>query len=235
MNIHITFILLITLNYNNLIAQENESDEFLSNTLKIFYSSDAELTDYLRKFVNKRIIEEINDTTNFENPYNKLSKYATIKMSSDKKFKLYCWDQKNFGCAWESKAYVQFKTKNNKIKTIFLDNEYGKNLYYSKLHTIKINNITHYLLMGYGGHCGNHKYKCAIVYKIDNENLIKTFEVCSNSSRIGKLEMNYNFNTKILSYDDYLFNEKSGFYTNKKTLKKWKLNKNGFEEIKNHL
>ncbi len=199
-----------------------ESPIIESDTPKKVANLTAELTSSLL---------EINKTTNFENPYNSLSKYATVKMSSDNKFKLYCWDQKNFGCAWDSKAYVQFKTKNNQIKTICLGNEYASNLFYSKLHTIKINNKNHYLLIGYGGHCGNHKYKCAVVYKVDDENLIKTFEVCSNSNRMGKLDMNYNLNTKILSYNDYFFDKNSGFYSNKKTLKKWKLNKNGFEKI----
>lgn len=230
-------LLIILFNCSKTSAQnDNYSDEFLSSTFKIYYSADKELSSYMYALVEKRMVNEIKDTANFYNPYDKLSKYITIKMSPDKRLKLYCWHERDFGCHFYTSTYAQFKTQTNNIRTLLLGNdndtgEYDSHLYLSQLHQIQINNKTHYLIIGYGGHCGNKKYQCARVYTISNDSIIKTFKVCAATHRMGELNMTYDSKTKILSYNEYAFDDDTGFYSDQKSLKQWKLTNKGFKEI----
>jgi len=240
---HLIILILVCCWTNWGLAQttDNYSDEILTSSFKIFRSADFELRDYILPFLRKRFIKEIQDTASFSNPYDSLSNYITIRRSVDKLLNIYCWNERNSGCRWSYTTFAQFKTKSGKIKTVNFEKvgaDYDEDLYISELQKIEINNEPHYLVIGYGGHCGNHIYAIARVYKIVNNSIIKCdaifgneSEIESGTSRTGKIEMRYSSERKILSYYKYIFDEHYGFYSNKKSMIKWKLTKEGFRKI----
>lgn len=237
-------ILFIAFSYLNLISaqtKDNYSDELLSSSFKTFQSADFELADYMLPFLKKRFIAEIKDSVSFYNPYDSLSKYITIKQSSDKLLKIYCWNERNSGCRWSSSIFAQFKTKSGKIRIANLEEigvDYDEDLFITGLHYLELNNESYYLVIGVGGHCGNTKYSIARAYKILNDTIVKCDSIFENkselesgTSRTGKIEMTYSSESNIFSYNKYIFNEENGFYSDEKSIVKWLFTKNGFKKI----
>ncbi len=230
-------------------TSENYSDRILTLTFKVFKSADLELANHILPFLKERFKAELKDASSFTNPYDSLSKQITIKQSSDNLLRLYCWDERNNGCRWTSTTFAQFRTKSNEIKYINLEEfspdydenlhraDYDEDLYVVSLKRIEINNQPHYLIIGYGGHCGNHIYQIARVFKISDNTLVKCESIFGNkdeidvgTGRTGKIEMKYSTETKILSYNQYEFDEDIGFYTDEKSKVIWELTKSGFEK-----
>ncbi|WP_405411337.1 hypothetical protein [Maribacter sp. Asnod1-A12] len=234
------FTLISILGFHILMGQtsENYSDQLLTSTFKSFKSADLELADHILPFLKERVKVELTNTSSFTNPSDSLSKYITIKKSDDNLLRLYCWDERNSGCRWTSTTFAQFKTRSNEIKIINLEEitaDYDEDLYLLNLHEIEINNQPHYLIIGYGGHCGNHIYQIARVFKISDNTLVKCDSIFNNkneidagASRNGEIEMKYSKETKTLSYNQYEFDEDKGFYLDKSSKVKWTLTKSGF-------
>ena len=221
---------------------DNYSDELLTSSFKIFKQADFELANHMLPFIRNRIISELNNSNSFYNSYDSLSQHITIKHSSDSLVKLYCWDERNSGCRLSSSTFVQYKTESNQIKTLDLEklaSNYDEDLYITDLQRIQINNEAHYLIIGKGGHCGNHKYEIARVYKISEDSLIKcdsifetNNEISAGSTRSGNIKMKYSSKEKTLSYNFYKHNKNTGFYSyDIEAVRKWKLIKSGFRKI----
>jgi hypothetical protein len=221
-------------------SKENHLDDRLASTFEVFNAADYELAAYLVPFIEKRFIKEL-DSASFNYKFKKLDKYIGIKFSSDSLIKIYSWSNRNNGCGIISSTIVQFKTSTNQIKTVNfqeIDSIVDPALNLKDIHTIQINNKPHYLITWYGGHCGNHTYEIARVYKIVNENLVRCENIFENDYQIevgthrsGKIKMQYSPKNKILSYFHYNFNEDTGFYDYKRSsLIKWKLTRKGFKK-----
>ncbi|GAB5564257.1 MAG: hypothetical protein Wins2KO_13200 [Winogradskyella sp.] len=235
-------LLVFILGFNFITGQNNEnySDRLLTSTFKLFKSADLELANHILPFLKERFKAELKDTSSFTNPYDSLSKQITIKQSSDNFLRLYCWDERNNGCRWTSTTFAQFRTKSNEIKFINLEEisaDYDEDLYIVDLQRIEINDQPHYLIIGYGGHCGNHIYQIARVFKITDNTLVKCDSIFGNkneidvgSGRTGKIEMKYSKETRTLTYNQYEFDQDMGFYIGEKSKISWKLTKSGFEK-----
>ena len=234
--------LIFILGFNLIMSQtsENYSDRILTSTFKLFKSADLELADHIRPFLKERFKVELKDTSSFTNPYDSLSKHISIKQSSDNLLRLYCWNERNNGCRWISTTFAQFRTKSNEIKSINLEKisaDFDEDLYIKDLQRIEINDQPHYLIIGYGGHCGNHIYQIARVFKILDNTLVKCNSIFDNkdeidigAGRTGKIEMKYSKETKTLTYNEYEFDQDMGFYIGEKSRISWKLTKSGFEK-----
>lgn len=221
-------------------TSENYSDRILTSTFELFKSADLGLANHILPFLKERFEAELKDTTSFTNPYDSLSKQITIKQSSDNLLRLYCWDERNDGCRWTSTTFAQFRTKSNEVKFVNLEEisaDYDEDLYIVDLQRIEINDQPHYLIIGFGGHCGNHIYQIARVFKISDNTLVKCDSIFGNKSEIdvgsgrnGKIEMKYSKETRTLTYNQYDFDQDMGFYIGEKSKISWKLTNSGFEK-----
>ncbi len=222
--------------------KEKHSDKRLTSIFKTFYQIDIEQAHQMLPSIKDSLLKELQDTNSFHNPYDSLSKHITIKHSSDNLLKLYCWNERNRGCRWAFSSYAQFKTQSNEIKIINLEEigtNFDEDLYVLDLQKIDIKKEPHYLFIGTGGHCGDHTYQIAKIYKISNDSLVICDSIFGNNSQIdagthrsGKIEMKYSAATKILSYNYYELDDSTGFYSrDKKAIIKWKLTKDGFKKI----
>lgn len=223
-------------------TEYNYSDELLTNTFKTYQLADIELSDHILPYLQERFLEELQDTTSFSNPYDSLSNYVAIKYSKNKLLKLYSYTERNYGCRWLASTLAQFKTVSGAIKTVNFDeiaSEIDEDLYVLDMQQISINNEPHYLVIGIGGHCGNQKYSVARVYKIVNEALVlcnaifkDKSELDAGSNRSKKVEMKYDPEREILSYNKYNYDDDRGGYGHESTIEQWKLSKTGFKLMK---
>jgi len=103
---------------------------------------------------------------------------------------------------------------------------------------IEIRNKPYYLILGWGTCCGGKHYSTAKVYEIKNDSLYKSEHIFNDNddlyigaNRGDRIELKYSPDEKILSYNYYGEIGDSGFYEKKKTIVKWKLNREGFKKI----
>lgn len=220
--------------------RNNYSDNFLTSSFKLFQSADFELANQMLPFIRDRFVEELKDTLSFTNSYDSLSNYIGIKYSSDSLLKTYCWSERSGGCCHTSATFAQFKTKSGKIKYLDLETpkDDGTEIFIKDLQRIEINDAPFYLLLGWGTCCGGKHYQVARIYEITIENLVQVDSVFDyettlyiGANRSQKIELKYSPDTKILSYNNYAFDDDIGFYTNEKSVVKWKLKRSGFKRI----
>lgn len=220
--------------------RNNYSDNFLTSSFKLFQSADFELANQMLPFIRDRFVEELKDTLSFANSYDSLSNYIGIKYSSDSLLKTYCWSERSGGCCHTSATFAQFKTKSGEIKYLDLETpkDDGTEIFITDLQRIEINDAPFYLLLGWGTCCGGKHYQVARIYEITIENLVRVDSVFDyettlyiEANRSQKIELKYSPDTKILSYNNYAFDDDIGFYTNKKSVVKWKLKRSGFKRI----
>lgn len=220
--------------------QVNYHEQRLASSFKLFQTADFELANHMLPFIRERFIEELKDTSSFVNSYDSLSKYIGIRYSSDSLLKTYCWSERNGGCCQTSATFAQFKTKSGRIKYLDLETsiEDGAEIFITDLQRIEINNEPLYLMLGWGTCCGGKHYQLARIYQITEETLVQVDSVFDNettlfieANRSQKIDLKYSPESRILSYNSYVFDDEIGFYTNEKSEVKWKLKLNGFKKM----
>mgnify|MGYP000247626866 FL=1 len=231
-------IFVIFFNVNTCLGQANEnySDNFLTQTFKTYHSADREMANYLEPFLRTRLDEQLKDTLSLTNPFDSLSKYVRILNSSDSAVKYYGWSVPIGNCCYGSSSFIQFRDSAGKIK----HHAFGQNtddpdwLVYD-IYPLKLENEMRYLLLGWGSCCGGKHHKIARIYKIKNDSFVQCDSVFSNDSEIRaganrrqKIEMSYSPKSRTLSYNAYSFDDTIGFYTHELELIKWKLVKWSF-------
>ena len=191
-------------------------------------------------FIRKRFEKELKNPDSFTNKYDSLSKYIKIHHTSDSLLKTYSWSERSGSCCRASATFAQFKTQSGKINYIDLENPEarGPEVFITNLQRIKINNNPYYLILGWGTCCGGKHYATARVYQITGETLIQATaqfneldDLIVGANRDQEINLKYNPDTKILSYNKYKFFNSMGFYGKEKSVAQWKLNKNGFKKI----
>lgn len=221
-------------------TRNNYSDDILTSSFKLFQSADFELANHMLPFIRERFVAELKDTSSFANSYDSLSNYIGIKYSSDSLLKTYCWSERSGGCCHTSAIFAQFKTKSGEIKYLDLETQEddGTEIFITDLQRIEINDSAFYLMLGWGTCCGGKHFQVAKIYEISNETLVQVDSVFDKettlyvgANRSQKIELKYSSISKILSYNNYVFDDDIGFYTNQKSEVKWKLKKNGFKKI----
>jgi hypothetical protein len=221
-------------------TRNNYSDDLLTSSFKLFQSADFELANHMLPFIREKFVKELNDTSSFTNRYDSLSNYIGIKHSSDSLLKIYCWSERSGSCCHTSATFAQFKTKSGEIKYLDLETPEndGNEIFITDLQRIEINNEPLYLVLGWGTCCGGKHYQVARIYQITDETLVQVDAVFNNEStlfiganRSQKIELKYSLDTMTLSYNSFVFDDDIGFYTDEKSVVKWKLKKTGFEKI----
>lgn len=233
------YLILLSLFYNSLFSQvsDNYSDDLLSTSFKVYQEVDFDFADVMFPFIKKRFLEHLKDTSSFNNPYNKLSKYIGIKHSSDSLVKTYSWNIMQSGCCHSSEIYAQFKTQAGDIKFIDLkDADDGDhNITITDLKMIQVKNKAYYLILGWGTCCGGKHYSTAKVYEIKDGIFSKSKGIFNGkddlyigANRGARIALKYHPELKTLSYNSYGEIGDSGFYEQEKRVVKWKLKKQGF-------
>lgn len=217
----------------------NHSDEFLSRSFKVFHEADFEMAYYLKTFLRERFIKELQDSTSFYNPYDSLSgKYVSIQFSPDSLVKTYSWDERNGSCCYASATFAQFKTGSGKIDYVDLEipENDGVEIFLFDLQNITINETTCYLILGWGTCCGGKQYEIARVYQIKDDNFIlmdSQFdgqqELIIGANRGSEIDLKYDPDSKILSYNYFEYDEETGFYNQEKSIVEWHVERDGFE------
>ena len=209
-------------------GQESDSDftdSYLSSLFKTFYAVDSEIAFCMAPILEERLVSTLEDSASFNYPLEKLSEYVTIRTSEDNLVKTFSWDRISGGSWHDNASYVQFKTNTGKIKYQRLDSgdepitgEPTDVIIY-KIHTIEINNETYYLLLGYGTHGGGKHHMLARVYKILNENIVlcnffsdEKKHLTIEANRTNSIDLNYNSESRELSYNYFNYDESVGFY-----------------------
>ncbi|SNR16253.1 hypothetical protein [Tenacibaculum jejuense] len=196
------------------------------NTLisKTIASDDAKL------FVNT-------DTTQYYLVENKLRDakkgirlaYAFINniiINTNEDIRVFSTDVLDNGSFHEYLNYIQFKTKNQTWKVINLDkSQQDKSVGFYKVD--KINN--YYILLGYGTYGSGKQHFVIRVFEKKNDDLIENIEAYPNKelffiecNRSQNIDLNFNPDTKELSFKQFKMDDDTGFYTRKFDLKKFK-------------
>lgn len=242
----VLFITITTLVSYSLLAQIDKkySDELLSSSFKAYQEVDFEFSYHMYPFIRKRFLEHLNDTSSFNNPYDSLSKYVSIKRTSDKLVKTYAWSVRDTGCCYSTETYVQYETKSGDIKFVDLKklddfSEGVEEVFTTDLKMITINNKPYYLILGWGTCCGGKHYSTAKIYEIKNGVLQKSKsmfngenELYIGANRGSKIELKYYPKQKTLSYNSSGEMNDSGFYSRESVIVKWKLRKSGFKKVR---
>ena len=228
----------------NSYGQENESnfaDDYYSSIFETLYSVDTEMAYCIAPIVEERLVYELADTSSFRNLFKKLSEYISIETSSDSLVKTYSWDRISGGSWHDNASYIQFKTKSGKIKYKRLDSgierETGEptDVIIYDIHNIRIKDESYYLLLGWGTHGGGLHHSLARVYKIKDEEVV----LCDSffdgdkylhvgAPRVGKIDLQYNYETKELSHNYYEYDASVGFYDPKENKRIWLLENDKF-------
>ena len=222
--------------------KENYSDQFLSESFKVFHSADFDMAYHLKPFIRKRFVGELKDSSSFYNPYDSLSrKYVRIKYSSDSLVKTYSWDERSGSCCHSSATFAQFKTQNGRINYVDLEKPYhdGIEIFITDLQKIEFNDSSYYLILGWGTCCGGKHYEIARLYQILNNQFIQVDSMINGkkdliigANRGSDINLEYNPERKELSYNFYEFDDDIGFYKKEKKLVTLSLKKNGFKKLK---
>ena len=218
-----TFIL-----FNISFAQKSELefvDDFLTTGFKTFNSVDLELGYCIGEIMEERLVSELKESKSFKNPFSKLSEYVSIINSKDSLLRTFSWDKRDGGSMHDMASYAQYKTATGKIKLKKLDlrdegdNREPTEVAIYKIHTLKLMTGTYYLLIGWGTYGGGKHHSLARVYKIEDDSLILcTFffkdkkHLFAEANRVDKIDLEFNSNTKTLSYYHYKEDEETGFY-----------------------
>ena len=222
-------------------VEENYSDNLLSSSFKLFQAADFDMANHMLPFIRKRFEKELKNPDSFTNKYDSLSKYIKIHYAADGLLKTYTWGERSGSCCYSSATFAQFKTQSGKINYIDLENPEarGPQVFITNLHPIEINNNTFYLLLGWGSCCGGKHYATARIYQIADETLVQATaqfneedDLLIGANRDQEINLKYNPDTKILSYNKYKFYNSMGFYAKEKTVVQWKLKKDGFKKMK---
>jgi hypothetical protein len=225
-----------------LVAQERAeySDKFLTSSFKVFKDADFEMAYHILPFLRKRFNTEIQDSATFFYPYDSLSNYIDIKHSSDSLLRIFCWSERNGSCCYTSATYAQYRTVNGgvKVQDLEVEEDEGEDVFITDLYTIEIDSKVCYLLLGWGTCCGGKQHEKARVYEIKNGGLVKSKtvfegrnEIYVGANRTQETGMNYSVKSKTLTYIQYEVDKETSFFTNEKTVVKWKLTKSGFKRI----
>ena len=229
---------------SNSHGQESESnftDDYYSSIFETLYSVDTEMAYCIAPIVEERLVSKLADTSSFYNPFKKLSEYVSIKTSSDSLVKTYSWDRISGGSRHDNASYLQFKTKSGKIKYKRLDSgieqETGEptDVIIYDIHNIRIKDEFYYLLLGWGTHGGGRHHSLARVYKIKDEEIV----LCDSffdgekylhigAPRVGRIDLQYNYETKELSHNYYEYDASVGFYKPTGNIRIWLLENDKF-------
>ncbi|WP_353778998.1 hypothetical protein [Winogradskyella sp. 3972H.M.0a.05] len=206
-------------------SDQEFSDRYLSGLFKTFYSVDTEIANCMAPIIEERLVSSLDDPANFKYPFKKLSEYVTIRRSEDSLVKTLSWDRINGGSWHDYASYIQYKTKYGEVKYQRLDSgdEFSTgeptSVTIYDISEFKVKSETYYILMGYGTYGGGKKHILARAYKIKGNELALCDAIFQGekylyigANRGAKINLEFNPESKTLSFDYYEFDGDVGFY-----------------------
>ncbi|MCR9153598.1 MAG: hypothetical protein NXI09_05770 [Bacteroidetes bacterium] len=205
-----------------------------------FFEADRDSAHLLLPALRKTFINELSAEGSFTNEYDSLSEYVVVKYAQDSLLKTFCWDERNGGCCYTSSCFAQYKSSDGKVHLYDLEEANGirGEIYVKQVHQISINQERHYLILGWGSCCGGKQFEVARVYRFKDGDLIKLDafkkphkELYIGANRSQEIKLNYQPQSKTLSYTSYILEEDTGFYSDTSKMKQWLLEPNGFKQL----
>jgi hypothetical protein len=201
-------------------------DNSLSSTFQKMVTADPQLRyDSLAPAFKKQLTGQLENPITFKNSLDSLSKYLTIKTSTDGKIKFYSWDELGGGTWHNINCLAQFKSDNGKIIVQQLNSEnegetgeFTDSKIY-EVNVIKIGKTTYYMTFGWGTHGSGNQHNIIQVFKITGDTLTKFKSFFSDNKdfvveypRGSKLNLIFNPETNEISYNEFKQGNDSGFY-----------------------
>ena len=225
---NIIIILLIFINGNLLFSQTvdlQKAEYELILEFQNYWNSDYEIRfDSLRPKLKIQIENILSNSNSFEYPFDSLSKYVTIIQSNDNKVRIFSWDELTGGTWHDMAVIVQFKTSNQEIKTQWIDSDISEeatgktDAIQYEIYDVEINKQSHYLCFGWGTYGSGHHHNSILIFSIENDSL----KVCSNciekdysviqAPRSKKINLKYDKTEKVISFNEFKYDDEIGFY-----------------------
>ena len=146
--------------------------------------------------------------------YDSLGQFVTIRSSEDGRVRLFSWDDLFITCNHTMHTLIQYSW-NDSVRVVDIsereDDDYLSTLFH-EIHTIREEDGTYYLLIGWGAHCGGGQHQQARLFTIKQGNLVSVpFEVGGEFdkrlhnvvSRHLKMRMVYEREARELWYWEY--------------------------------
>lgn len=241
-------ILLIFINGNLLFSQTVDFQKIETELILKFqnyWNSDVEIRfGGLGSKLRARVENILSNSNSFEYPFDSLSKYIKIIKSNDNKVRIFSWDELTGGTWHSMAAIVQFKTCNKEIKTQWIDSDISisdeppriTDAIQYEIYDVEIKKQTHYLCFGYGTHGAGHHFNSILIFSIENDSL----KVCSNciekdysvikAPRSEKINLKYDKTEKVISFNEFKYDDEIGFYLPTGKRVKLKLKNGKFEK-----
>ena len=180
--------------------------------------------DSLRPKLKKQVENALSNPESFDYSFYALSKFVTIVKSSDEQVKIFSWDELTGGSWHDMAVIVQFKTKNQKIKTKWIDSDIREDpsgiidtIQY-EINDVTIDNKMHYLCFGWGTHGSGHHHNSILIFSIVND-AIQTCKSCISEDylmiqapRREKINISYNKQSQEISFNEFKYNDDIGFF-----------------------
>lgn len=172
----------------------------------------------------------------FEYPFDSLATRLKIIRSSDKKLRVFSWDEKTGGSRHDFSAVVQYMGSNGKLTAHSINNfritgekEYTEAGYY-EVHTLAKGSDPRYLLLGWGTFGAGHQHYVARVLQYKEDRLVDCNQCFDGKdfwpivlSRSDKAELAFDTETNSIFHKQFRENEEAGYYaaTGKMVVLKW--------------
>jgi hypothetical protein len=201
-------------------------DNALTNSFQTMVSADPQLRyDSLAPEFLKFLSRQLANPTTFNNSFDSLSKYLTIKISADKQIKFYSWDDIGGGTWHNINCIAQFKSDKGKIIVQQLNTESAldsvdftdSRIY--EVYEIFINGTKYYLTFASGTHGSGHQHKIVQIFSITSDKLVKCKSCFADNNdfiieypRSDKANLVFNEKTNEISYSEFKLDDNIGFY-----------------------
>lgn len=219
------------------IVNKREIDEQLTDQYNEMINADFSVRyDSLAPLFKSQLDSVLALPASFTIPFDSLRTRIKITESNDNNLRIFSWDEKSGGNWHDMTSIAQFKTATGKIDTKQLNSgneaETGEytDVVILKIHEIIIDHKKYYLTIGYGTHGSGHHHMLGQIFNISNNELIKC-ESCFDgfgdlvieAPRSEKINLAYDSDKKELSYNEFQFEDSSGFYRPTGKIMSWKL------------
>lgn len=207
-------------------AEINTIDSLLSNSFREMLSADFDLRyDSLAPRFKTQLLTFLANPITFNNEFDSLTKYMTIRTSADKKIKFYSWDERGGGTWHQINCVAQFQADNGKIIVQQINSEreaelgdYTDSGIYEVFELDKQNEKLYLTLAG-GTHGSGHHHKIVQIFRIHGETLLKCNSCFPDSTdlvielpRSQKANLTFDPVKNTLHFNEFIFNEEIGFY-----------------------
>lgn len=222
--------------YGQLTELQKADGELTREFMRMVKADELIRKDSLAPLFKKHLKEVLLVPGSFDFSFDSLSKLLTIIESSDKKIRIYSWDERGVGKWRNMTSFAQYKTSKGFIHVVRLDtDEAMRNVEYTdvmieKIHIVPIYDQPYYLTIGWGTRGKGRHHKTIQIYSIESDQLSNCNTCFKRKSylvvkapRGQKIDINYNSAAKSITYRKFILRNNISFYTPRGRIITWKL------------